>query len=346
MVPLRKGDSPSHGIRRMKKRLLAIPHIPPPATGVRGAFTLVELLVVIAVIGVLVSLLLPAVQAAREAGRRTQCVNNLKQLGLAFHLYHDTRGQFPSAYISQPGGPAEDSETLDAGPGWAWGALLLPFLEHAPLDDQIVHEVPCGDPVNATPVSTVLETFLCPSAAGDRGAFNVIDDSGATLAVFGRSHYVASVGQEEPWGFSTYDYSSIADGPLYRNSPTRTADVLDGLSSTVFLGEHHPSLSNKTWVGVVPGAAVCPTPKFAFSSCDVAATLVQVHSGPAAGEVPPAIHPPNSPLCHVCQMYADHPGGCNVMLGDGSVRFISEMINQLTWAALASRAGGEVVGGY
>ena len=90
---------------------------------------------------------------------------------------------------------------------------------------------------------------------------------------------------------------------------------------------------------------VCPKPEFAFAACDFAATLVNVHSGPAASEMPPAIHPPNSPLCHVCQMYAEHPGGCNVMLGDGSVRFIDEMINQLTWAALSSRAMGDPVEG-
>ena len=138
----------------------------------------------------------------------------------------------------------------------------------------------------------------------------------------------------------------MADGPLYRNSTTTTSDVTDGLSNTVFLGEHHPVLSSKTWVGVVPGASVCPTPRFAFSDCDHAATLVQVHSGPASDEIPSVIHPPNSPLCHVCQMYSDHPPGCHVLLGDGSVRFVSEFINQLTWAALSSRAMGETVGPY
>lgn len=312
--------------------------------GGRKGFTLVELLTAIAVIGVLVSLLLPAVQAAREAGRRAQCSNHLKQLGLAFHLYHDTHRRFPPAYVSQPGGPAEDPVTYDAGPGWAWGALLLPFLEQAPLHDRFVFETPCWDAANAAPVETTVEVFLCPSASGDRGPFRVLDDQGSPLAVFARAHFVANVGQEEPWGASVQDYAGLADGPLYRNSPTSAADILDGLANTVFLGEHHPVLSSKTWVGVAPGASVCPAPRFAFSACDRAATLVQVHSGPAANEVPPAIHPPNSPLCHVCQMYAEHPGGCNVLLGDGSVRFVSEMINQLAWAALASRAGGEVVG--
>lgn len=310
------------------------------------AFTLVELLVVIAVIGVLVSLLLPAVQAAREAAWRAQCGNNLKQIGLAFHLYHDVHQQFPSAYISQPGGAQEDPATLDAAPGWAWGMLVLPFLEQENLHAQFVLSDPCWATSNAAAARSTLDVFLCPSASGERGPFHVLDDSGAALATFGRSHYVANVGQDEPWGYTLADYTGVADGPLYRNSPTRAADVIDGLSHTVFLGEHHSVLSNKTWVGVVPGTSVCPTPKFAFSSCDVAATLVQVHSGPAAGEVPPAIHPPNSPLCHVCQMYAEHPGGCNVLLGDGGVRFISATIHQPTWAALSSHAGGEVIGAF
>jgi prepilin-type processing-associated H-X9-DG protein len=124
------------------------------------------------------------------------------------------------------------------------------------------------------------------------------------------------------------------------------ADILDGLSSTVFVGEHHPVLSDKTWVGVVPGAAVCPKPAFAFGPCEPAAILVNCHSGPCSYASPPVIHPPNSWTSAPCQMYAEHPGGCNVMLGDGSVRFISEDIHQPTWAALSSRSKGDVVDQY
>ncbi len=313
-------------------------------------FTLVELLVAIAIIGVLVALLLPAVQAARESARRMQCTNHLKQLMLAMHNYHDALGQFPPSYISQTGGGglngAPDPTTRDAGPGWAWGTLLLPYIEQQNLYNQFDIKRPAADPVNAAAAQTRLAFMLCPSASGDRQAMTVINASGQALATFSRAHYVCNVGQEEPWGITADDYSRIADGPLYRNCTTNTGDVRDGLSNTVFLGEHHQILSSKTWVGVVPGASVCPSPRFAFSACDLAATLVNVHSGPAADEVPPAIHPPNSPLCHVCQMYAEHPGGCHVGLGDGSVRFVSEYINQTTWAALSSRSMGEVVGDY
>lgn len=312
-----------------------------------SGFTLIELLVVVAIIGLLVGLLMPAVQAAREAARRGQCQNNLKQIGLGFHSYHNAHATFPPSYVIQPRGGGvhgePDSETRDAGPGWGWGAMILPFVEQLPLYQRFDHRLPCWDVRNRDPAQTQVALFLCPSATNSDLPFEVIDSQGGSLATFGRSCYVANVGQEEPWGFTMDDYGSIPDGPLFRNGRVRTVDVKDGLSNTVFIGEHHPVLSDKTWVGVVPGASVCPTERFAFSECDHAATLVNVHSGPATDEIPHAIHPPNSPLCHVCQMYAEHPGGCHVLLGDGSVRFISEFIHQPTWAALSSRAKGDVV---
>ncbi|MFO0868992.1 MAG: DUF1559 domain-containing protein [Pirellulales bacterium] len=319
----------------------------------RRAFTLVELLVVIALLGMLVALLLPAVQQAREAGRRSTCLNQLKQIGLALHSYHAAFDVFPPAYVASTSHPQRDTATFDGPPGYGWGQLLLRHLEQGPLADAFDSRLPCWDATHALPAATTLPVFLCPSATGERGPFDVRSSSGAILARFGRSHYAANAGQEEPWGLTLADYEGVADGPLYRNSRTRSSDVLDGLSHTVFIGEHSSILSSKTWVGVVPGAAVCPNQpgRFPRTTCDHAATLVNVHSGPASDEIDPLtgfapIHPPNSPLCHVCQMYAEHPGGAHVLLGDGSVRFVSEMIHQPTWAALSSRAGGEVIGSW
>jgi prepilin-type N-terminal cleavage/methylation domain-containing protein len=319
----------------------------------KRGFTLIELLVVIAVIGILVSLLLPAVQQAREAARRTQCTNNLKQIGLALHNYHDAHRVFPAAYLADTRHPARDPETYDGPNGFGWGALLLPYLDQAPLYNNFDFNRPCWDAVNALPARTTLVGMLCPSATSTHGPVQVKDGSGAVLAEFGRTTYVASAGQEEPWAYQMEDYGAVADGAMYRNSRVRTADVTDGLTNTVFFGEHAPVLSDKTWVGVVPGAEVCTNNpvRFPLTECDDAATLVNVHSGPAPSEIDPVtgfapIHPPNSPLAHVCQMYSEHHGGANILLGDGSVRFVSQFIHQPTWAALASRAMGEVVGEY
>ena len=318
------------------------------------AFTLVELLVVIAIIGLLVSLLLPAVQQAREAARRMACTNNLKQLGLALHQYHDSLNRFPSAYVADSRHFSRDRVTFDGPPGLGWGAMALPYLEQGSVLSLFNANLPCWHASNAPAAAQKLKVFLCPSATGNlTPAFDVKDSGGRILAHFARANYVANAGQEEPWGLTAEDYGTLADGPLYRNSRTRAADVTDGLSQTVFLGEHSSVLSNKTWVGVVPGAAVCGnnSQKFPLTQCDHAATLVNVHSGPASDEIDPItgfapIHPPNSPLCHVCQMYSEHPSGANVLLGDGSVRFISMFIHQPTWAALSSRGEGDAVGEY
>ena len=252
-------------------------------------FTLIELLVVISIIAVLISLLLPAVQSAREAARRAQCTNNLKQMGLAIHNYHDSQGQFPCAYLTLEGvnslmGPP-DPQTYDTGPGWAWGSLLLPYMEQAPLAASLNFNLPCWFADNTTGARTTIAVYLCPSVSVDESPYNVLDGptgTGKTLATLARSNYVANAGGPEPWAVypPVYDYTGYADGPFYRNSKIKISSITDGLSNTVFLGEHSPVLSDKTWVGVVPTAWVCPTPRFSFSYCDVPATMVQTHSGP------------------------------------------------------------------
>jgi prepilin-type processing-associated H-X9-DG protein len=307
------------------------------------------LLTVIAIVGVLVGLLLPAVQQAREAMRRVSCSNHLRQIGLALQNYHAALQVFPPAYLADTSHPNRDPTTFDGPSGSAWGLLLLPYLEQTSLYRQFDPRFPSWDPVNVNAAQTRVSIYLCPSAPNTEAAFEVRDASQQKLAMLARATYVANAGQEEPWGFRIENYSGIADGPMYRNSRTRSRDVLDGLSNTVFIGEHSPSLSDKTWVAVVPGAIVCSNnpQRFPQSACDFAATLVNVHSGPARDEIDPMlgiapIHPPNSPLSHVCQMFSDHPGGANVLMGDGSVRFVGELVHQPTWAAMCSRAGGEV----
>jgi prepilin-type N-terminal cleavage/methylation domain-containing protein len=313
----------------------------------RHGFTLVELLVVIAISGVLVGLLLPAVQAARESARRGQCGNSLRQIGIALHNYLDGRRHFPSGYLADTASPSRDADTFDAPPGTGWGLAIAPFLEEAASTVAYDSAAGVAAVANQPIVSRRLATFLCPSSTGPRDAFAVLDGSGVAHgsgAVLGRSDYVANAGHEDPWdGSPRVDWRGIANGPLYRNSRLRSSEVTDGLSKTVFVGEHSQALSQKAWAGTVAGGFSHPSDAFrATTSPEHAAALVLSHSGPAAGEAG-IIHVPNDPAGHCDQMYSQHPAGANVVMGDGSMRFIAAAIDRTTWAALASASGGEVV---
>ncbi len=259
------------------------------------AFTLIELLVVIAIIAMLVSILLPAVQQAREAARRSTCKNNLKQLGIALHNYHDTHSVLPPAFVSygtkDGSGPAWaqiDATSWDAAPGWGWGTMILPYIEQGSLYDGLNLSEPCWSPVNANLVRSKLSVFLCPSVSGSHDPFVVQTESGSPRqinsgvdVVFGHSHYVGNHGQESCWdsgsgsdltatiftdivsGSTTNvnvngDSTKVSDGIFTRNSRVHFRDVTDGLSNTIFLGEHSSKLSDKTWVGAVPGAFTIP----------------------------------------------------------------------------------------
>ncbi len=353
----------------------------------RNGFTLVELLVVIAIIGILIGMLLPAVQQVREAARRTACANNMRQLGLALHNFESAFGHFPPGFTSTPTsdgtvptGQYIDPVTWNASPGWGWGTHLLPFIESQNVYDQIDVQAAIWAPQHREIIQTQLPVFLCPSSSGDNEPFTVVDGSenpyspdGATPIVLGRSHYVASHGQESAWGpeagsaltgtvFTDIytsqtttvtingDVSKVADGPFYRNSRTRIAEVTDGTSNCIFLGEHSSRLSDKTWVGVIPGAVVHPRIVSPKNGPDGAATLVLYHMGPSGGELDitgfPIIHPVNFPTYHVGQMFSEHPGGGNVVFGDGSVHFIAESVSLITWAELSSIGEGEVPGSW
>ncbi len=329
----------------------------------RTGFTLIELLVVIAIIGVLVALLLPAIQAARESARRSQCSNNMRQIGVAMITFHDARGRYPSAYETRPGGAMgeRNAETGDAGPGWTCLFQILPFLEGTTAMEQFNLTLPAWHANNAEAAKQVIGTYLCPSVSNQTVSYEVRDEAGNRLAEFSRATYVANAGQIAVWERPEANLSRIANGPLFRDSALRMKDITDGTSRTIFMGEQTPSHSDSTWVAIVLGAVTCPTEYYAHAHCEGAAPQINVHSGPDHfhehdhdhdhehgdgdddHDDEGAIHPPNHSHGYVDQMVSDHPGGCNILFGDGSVRFISDEIEPHLWSAMSTRAGGEIL---
>jgi prepilin-type processing-associated H-X9-DG protein/prepilin-type N-terminal cleavage/methylation domain-containing protein len=300
-----------------------------------GAFTLIELLVVIAIIAALIALLLPAVQAAREAARRAQCLNNLKQIGVAMHLYHGTHDTFPPGYISntqgnQPNGP-------EIGPGWAWAAMLLNNLEQTPLFNSVNFSLPTTDPASQTARMTRLNVFLCPSSPGDNGPLTIKDISGNVLTSdLSPAQYIAVAGQFEPEEFAAEN-----NGVFYRNSKIGMREITDGSSTTLMAGERSQNVANATWVGLIPFGRACTNPRWPVQDCETSNVLVLGHTGPSPDE--PWVDVPNYKKAGTDDFHSLHPGGCNFLFCDGSIRFVKETINPLIYSYLATRSGGEVV---
>jgi prepilin-type N-terminal cleavage/methylation domain-containing protein/prepilin-type processing-associated H-X9-DG protein len=282
-------------------------------------FTLVELLVVIAIIGVLVALLLPAIQAAREAARASQCKNNLKQLGIALHNYHDCLGRLPPGWAAnQPAGI----------PGWGWSASLLHYLEQHNLELTIKSQLPIADPANQQARESVVPIFLCGSdwhpkvatifggaATGDDGAFAANIEAGTPLLRIARTNYIGMFGVSE-----IEDVPAAGEGTFYFLSRIRFAEISDGLSNTLIIGERYAKQGNPVWAGVVQGAN------------EAMARVVGVGD-----------HVPNDPHHHFDDFASYHPGGVHFLYGDGSVQRINNQIDVSVYQALCTRAGGETV---
>jgi len=335
----------------------------------RGAFTLVELLVVIAIIGMLVGLLLPAVQAAREAGRRTQCSNNLKQIGLALLNFEGNNGAFPSAFRPLPvADPAAPSGT--GGYGSSAFVLILPFLEDNGLFRQIDLTKAALDPVNMPPknpaYSTPIATFLCPSAPGsptvDYSAelSNSFNNFGVSVSfaqglIFGRSDYAPDAGmQADLPGISINAGASIIAEPP--DGPVTVAQITDGTSHTFLVNEDagRPGWYGSQGAAAVPGytGAAGTAPQGGGAWADPLNYIATNGSDPsgsgiAAGGgfmgIPVAPWTCANGCSNDSEIFAFHPGGSNTLFGDGAVQFV---INQLTMnqvQALLSRAGGEII---
>ncbi len=323
----------------------------------RTGFTLVELLVVIAIIGVMVGLLLPAVQAAREAARRMSCSNNLKQLGLAHHNYHDTYNRFT---YREKGVGADGRLSGKLG--------LLPFIEQAPLSDQVVagRQVNAGQPwVWGAPVQleqarrAEIPTFNCPSNTRHLDTGDVIGKHAY--------HFCA--------GDSVVVNAVNVRGIFGQRSDVGMRDIIDGTSNTIMMSERRFSIRDndiaRTWTGANHNTpALC-----AAQFNTVTRMYVGTHQnwsgrrwidGGAAFSAFNTCIPPNGPQCahnnHDAQngyytASSNHPGGVHVLLADGAVKFISESINAGNqgatasgnasnygvWGSLGSKSGGETL---
>ncbi|SFJ05707.1 DUF1559 domain-containing protein [Planctomicrobium piriforme] len=313
---------------------------------IRRGFTLIELLVVIAIIAILIALLLPAVQQAREAARRSQCKNNLKQLGLALHNYHDTHSVFPPGAlalnitngVAYKSGDTEPGRTAVGG-GWGWTVFVMPMLDQAPLYAALN---PNGNnfptTANAT-TKTVLSVFLCPSdPSGEIVTSTALGGDGATQG-HARSNYPAI------YGSGSVEYVHVdADatkGMFWYNSKVRIRDVTDGLSNSLAITERKwdggdsETRRGAVWVGKCAGGPANAGNKYA--------NLVRADNDPdwlvnANNKITPA----NSTNAASSQ----HVGGVQFLMGDGSVRFLSENTSGATYKLLGQKADGEIIGEF
>jgi prepilin-type N-terminal cleavage/methylation domain-containing protein/prepilin-type processing-associated H-X9-DG protein len=316
-------------------------HLRPRSVRRFRGFTLIELLVVIAIIGVLIALLLPAVQAAREAARRIQCTNNLKQIGIALHNYHDTHNAFAPGYLShwkQDGGDAGTAED-DIGHGWGWASQILPQLEQPAVFNAINFSLTMTYSANDTAQLLRFSTYLCPSD-GPKQLIPVRNqDNTATVYTVASANYVGVYGTGEVGAAP-----GRGDGMFFRNSRLSFQNMTDGSSQTFMVGERSYNLSYVTWTGRAIGGWLFSTASFEGGTNtfnpDPEESFTMV-IGPIGLEHGPRT--PNHPMAHVEDYWSHHPGGVNFLFGDGSVRFIKDQISPKVYQALATRSGGEVV---
>lgn len=297
----------------------------------RPAFTLVEALVVIAIIGVIVALLMPAVQRIRDHASRMHCRNNLKQIGLALHHHHERFKRFPAGYASKS--PTVDGPNL--GPGWGWAAAILPDLEQVAVYNQIDFRKDISDPANAVPRRTPLAIFLCPTDQPPTTTFTATDAGGAAICDVAFSNYVAIAGVNEVSIFP--DTSNGEPGVFLRNSRTRVADIRDGTSMTVIVTERcWPRSPQTTWVGAVTGSSVPPiNPAY---DDEAAGVLCLTNSGTIADA-----RLPNNSFMHVEDAGSLHPAGVPILFADGAVRSLLYGSEPWLWVALVTRSGGEII---
>jgi prepilin-type N-terminal cleavage/methylation domain-containing protein/prepilin-type processing-associated H-X9-DG protein len=298
----------------------------------REGFTIVELLVVIAIISLLIALLLPAVQAAREAARRIACRNNLKQIGLALHNYHDTLGTFPPQNVNKVY-------------SHAWVPFFLPFIEQGNLHRQYRWDTNWNDPANQPAINVPLAFLHCPSTAADANRLDAIVAS----ATASTSDYAPPTGvAAAPVNAGLIPAPADRRGVLVANGSADLADISDGTSNTLMVTEDagRPEFRIRGGQGPDendPGGGNLSVTGGRVKGAGWAdpSNGIPLHSFTLDGLSVPGPCPIN--CTNNNEAFSFHPGGVHVLFADGSVRFVAEQTKLEVYAALITRAGGEVI---